>query len=63
MSLNTKGTDPYNTADPTIETVDYIQDTIDWTPQPRALQPVLIEYNDEYWREVWGMRIEKEQGV
>ena len=43
--------DPYNTADPTI-------DTVEWEPQPNARQPAVIEYNDEYWREVWGMKIE-----
>jgi len=54
MSDNTKGTDPYNTADPTI-------DTLEWEPQSNARQPVQIEYNDEYWRDVWGMKLEGEQ--
>jgi hypothetical protein len=61
MSNVNKGTDPYNTADPAIEVIEFQPEhTIDWKPQPDAPATRQIVYNDEYWREVWGMKIIEE---
>ena len=49
------GGDPYNSAD---TVVIEVLDLPEFPKEKVRHEGRIIEYNDEYWRDVWGMKLE-----
>ena len=56
-----KGIDPYNTVPNKDDRVEKQYEALEWEPQGRVRKPRVVEYNAEYWRNVWGWKVEENE--